>query len=33
VWVKINNTGTKTTDWVEADVVKVKTSSGWKESE
>ena len=33
VWVKINNTGTKTTDWVEADVVKVKTSNGWKESE
>lgn len=33
VWVKINNTGTKTTDWVEADVVKVKTSRGWKESE
>lgn len=33
VWVKVNNTGTKTTDWVEADVVKVKTSSGWKESE
>ena len=33
VWVKINNTGTKTTDWVEADVVKVKTANGWKESE
>lgn len=33
VWVKVSNTGTKTTDWVEADVVKVKTSSGWKESE
>lgn len=36
VWVKINNTGTKTTDWVEADVVKVKTAAGaggWKESE
>lgn len=33
VWVKVNNTGTKTTDWKEADVVKVKTAYGWKESE
>ncbi len=30
VWVKVNKGGTL--QWVEADVVKVKTSNGWKES-
>lgn len=30
VWVKVNKNGTA--QWVEADVVKTKTSSGWKES-
>ena len=33
VWVKIDDSDTNANNWVEADVVKVKTEYGWKESE